>query len=266
LKNRLIIITALEIVSLLVLATIYYYGFDLQSGLNPAALTWGLPLGLAIIAVLVTGFLTWKGRSIKWGLGGLGFSMIVMAYFVIIASSYYYLLVISRAGSSQQDSMENKILGEVISENVANNKFVIIDPVTEVPELNIVEVQLILSPRSDDLMTLVNRFITINKISSQLSLNSSPRAGYYVDYGSEYKKYFKNLAEGWRMWRVFHPYISGCYRISQPYYDPESGYFLLFMDYTKNTIFRPGGFGNLYIYKYENNSPKLVETVPISIK
>jgi hypothetical protein len=96
---------------------------------------------------------------------------------------------------------------------------------------------------------LLERLMARNKKPARLTLTSSPKDGYLIDYGGKFGKYFRDGGGGWDRWFKENPKAHGSARVSLPAYDPKTGLVLIYMSVT---IDGRGGWGDLILYKYRD--------------
>jgi len=122
--------------------------------------------------------------------------------------------------------------------------FTVVDPYT-------VPVGIVPSIKLDDydIGNLVDLLLALNKESVRLSINSSPRDGYIIDYDGTYAKYFEEDGGGWREWHKDHPEAHGYTQISLPAYDKESGLVLVYQDIQSDYLV---GVGSIDVYRYKD--------------
>jgi hypothetical protein len=102
-------------------------------------------------------------------------------------------------------------------------------------------------------------FFELNEESAQLTLESCPEEGYYIDYDGMFAKYFDSMwSGGWAKWYDFHPYAAGYTEVSMPAYDSETGYIIVYIGTQYDSLI---GNGGIYVFKYEDGILTKIDTV-----
>jgi hypothetical protein len=249
------------------LAVLYYFGFDLQWGVTHTALTWGLPLVIASLLALTAGLLALNRKSIRWGIVGLGATVIVFIYYGIILFSFSYVLLLPDGVIEQTNTYpeQNNIIALALSDRFNNGGYTVINPETTIPDITSDRIDAQLSKQNYDFTNLLSTLFKINRTPVKLNLKSSPREGYYMDYNGMFSRYIDKHGGGWLRWRVFHPQVSGYTQVSLPAYDPQSGYVLIYMQHTRNSRFFGGG-SDIFAYQYKNGELTFIDVVNVSIQ
>jgi hypothetical protein len=99
----------------------------------------------------------------------------------------------------------------------------------------------------DEISNLIDELFLRNKESVRLSIKSSPKDGYIIDYDGTYAKYLEEC--GWREWHKGHSEAHGFTTISLPAYDKKSGFVLIYQDITSDDRV---GLGTLNAYRYKD--------------
>jgi hypothetical protein len=109
-----------------------------------------------------------------------------------------------------------------------------------------------------DVARLVDRLFERNKKTVRLSIKSSPKDGFVVDYDGIYEKYFKKDGGGWDKWYKENPKAHGSTTVSLPVYDQKSGLVLV---YTGTQAHWLAGSGWVILYRYEKGELKELNKV-----
>jgi hypothetical protein len=94
---------------------------------------------------------------------------------------------------------------------------------------------------------LVNRFFDRNKISARLTMKSSPRDGYIIDYEKE------KSDDGQINWNTKNQPIHGSTKVSLPVYDSKTGCLLVYKG-TQSEVLQ--GSGWVILAKFKNGNYK----------
>jgi len=148
---------------------------------------------------------------------------------------------------------ENTIISMILTEQFNNGGYTIVSPYTVMPERP--------DNTNPDYTNLIEHLFKINQTSEKLNLNSSPQNGYYIDYDEIFSRYQRiaGLSDVPLRWILFHPQAESSTKISKPAYDPETGYFLIYIQHVSSSIIRPGGSGGIYIYRYKDRELTLAD-------
>lgn len=255
-RKIVIILSVLNILAFILLAVTYYSGFGFQWGDASTALTWGLPVAIISLIVLIGGIFTWVKMNWKWGAYGLGAVVIIIIYIGVLFGSFSHVLLPKQV-QHENINIENKIISLVVADRLNNgntgNSYSIVKADTEMTidvALYANEIKERLDKQGYDFTNLIDSLIEVNQTSTRLEINSSIEDGYYIDYDGKLFNYlYKGGSDCWLIrWQWFRPQINGVTLVSRPTYDPETGYVLI-------TLFHMGShpsqnFGNIYAYKY----------------
>jgi len=255
-----------------VLGTLYFFSFDIQWGLTWQAVTFGLPL-LAGMALLVIDTISMiKKKSIKRGFRGFGVGWSAFIYTVLLLMFFNYLVVgAPRNGPKETvNTEENRILEIVLKEYFGGGPgYVVIEPNEKyywsfknyTPEIfESVKVQLInqyksnLKQEPDEIIvqsinSTFEKWVVANPARPHVTLESSPKDGYYIDYDGKFSRYFDG-GGGWIRWRLFRPGTACSVDISIPAYDPETGIIVMYIGTQGDYL---AGAGYIFVAKYTNN-------------
>lgn len=100
-----------------------------------------------------------------------------------------------------------------------------------------------------ELTKLVDLLFERNKIPVRLSLKSSPKDGYIIDYDGKYKKYFEKDGGSWEKWYEENPKANGWTHVSLPAYDSKTNIILVYIGTQSHG---EAGSGWVIAYKYKN--------------
>jgi len=105
---------------------------------------------------------------------------------------------------------------------------------------------------------LVDQLFERNKKVVRLTLKSSPKDGYLIDYDGKYEKYFKKDGGGWDKWYKENPKAYGNTTVSLPVYDRQTGLVLVYKGTQAHWL---AGSGFVILYRYEKGSLKELNKV-----
>jgi len=105
---------------------------------------------------------------------------------------------------------------------------------------------------------LVDRLFERNKRDVRLSIKSSPKNGYIVDYDGKYGKYFEKNGGGWEKWYKENPNAHGSTAVSLPVYDEKNGLVLVYKGTQSHWL---AGSGWIILYRYEKGELKELKKV-----
>jgi hypothetical protein len=255
----------LNVIAFVLLAAFFYFSFDLESGLIKAELSWGIPLILAAIFVLICGVLVWTKNNWKWGIYGLVPAILVSIYMFIILYSFSYVTLPSQVSLPQNSaySEENKILGLILANERYGNSYVVVGPVAKIRDLNSdrFNLQTIndeFKTRGYDFQKQLEQLVEINQKPIKLNLASN-------DYALRFDKYYKRWGSADYSSGSYHPQVLGYSQVSLPAYDPESGYVLLYSSFFSNIHGLPSGGSDIKAYMYRDGKIVYIVTAMISM-
>jgi hypothetical protein len=300
-----VIIVTISILALLFAATLCFFAFTYQWAVTWYALLLFIPLLVA--AVLVTLFIVYFFRRNKWrwGFASIGIALVLLAYTGLILWNYSYMVFHEPANNPvfTLDTDENRILTKWLSENMSIDKYyVVIAPDNDdygyfkdktPQEFNGYKSRLIdeykKSNKSDNatlqnLSGLFDKFIELNRQPWSVSIKSSLRDGYYINYEDTFNKYlpggfpvsrisyrkihydFKLFLWdrprldgfdifGWEDWRLYGRDFRARVDISLPVYDKDTGLFMIYMGWNSGGLM---GTGDIFLFKYDNNNLNLI--------
>lgn len=109
---------------------------------------------------------------------------------------------------------------------------------------------------------LIDRLFERNKKPVRLTIKSSPKDGYLIDFDGKYRKYFEKDGGGWEKWYKENPKAHGYTCVSLPVYDQKSGLVLV---YVGTQVHWLAGSGSVILYRYKNGKLKELKEVMIWI-
>jgi hypothetical protein len=264
----------LGVFNLIVVVASYYYGFDLQWGLHKSALTWGSPLLLSGVVILILIFLNIKQN--KWIIGAVGclIGFLAIAYFNILINSTDITFLDQDVNHPANTSLteEEKIVSLILSNrNKEPGHFIVVYPEKDFhfffgsnPQeseeyKNEIKKHIKYDPY---LSGMIDKLFELNKQPYKLSLPSNIQKGYYIDYPDKFKYYLpKKIYFGFQtppdsllnadymlFWREYHPLAEGPVGISKPYYDPKTG---LVLAYVEGIKFEQSANYAITVFKYQ---------------
>lgn len=254
----LVLLVILNIFAFLILGAMFFFGFDLQWGLNIPAITWGLPIFFGTIALLWILYLLIKRKKLLLGVYGICVAVGLNVYLGLLLFYCPSLLLPKQVNVPEQyfDSEENEIITLVLKNMDSSFGYTVVHPETSMGSSldasrvesykNIIKHEF--NTVDYDFSMLSDQFFKANEKPTLLNIRSSPEHGYYIDYDNRFTRYFQS-GFGWIQLRISHPFTAGMTEISLPAYDPKTGYFLISVGRQFDWL---AGFGAIYAYKYEN--------------
>ena len=162
----------------------------------------------------------------------------------------------SSAGGNYPESA-NRILALLLKIDHANGDYTVVSPETstgmgqlendEDRKNLIANITRNFNKGTSDFTRLATLFCDINSQSQRLTLESSTKDGYFIDYDGKFSQYFDKDGGGWEKLRQENPQARGMTNISLPAYDPQTGYVLVYMGTQYDWL---AGAGYMYLYKY----------------
>jgi hypothetical protein len=86
-----------------------------------------------------------------------------------------------------------------------------------------------------------------------LTIESSVKDGYLIDFDKKYEKYFEKGGGGWDKWYKENPKAHGSTTVSLPVYDQKAGLVLVYMGTQSHWL---AGSGWVILYRYQNGELK----------
>ena len=259
-----------NIIGFCILGIIYFYAFDLQWGVNRQAMTWGLPLLSGIVLLLIDTIFMIKKKNWKRGLRGFGIGWAAFIYTGILVWFFSYVLIAEPVHGPKEtlDTQENRILTLLLARDPSDGRKMIafVEPKTNTryikdyiyPSEEEVKVDLInkLVEKQGYNETLIwsvnmtfNKFIEINQSSVTLTVKSSIKDGYIIDYDVNSLRYFKSGGSGWERLNLFRRCVGGFLDVTIPAYDSDTGIVIVYLGWMGGPLFGEGG---IYVFKFEN--------------
>lgn len=225
------IIIVVNLLALAMIGLFYYYGFDLQWGLNRAAVTWGLPLIIALLVDLIALFLALKKQKWIWGIAGFAITILAIIYFHLLISTFSSVLLTGPAltPGNNPATEEGQILALFLAGSRHEDRYyTIVNPETALSGLESqkAEIKSYFGRYSPSFNILVDRLFELNQTPVRLGFKSSPQDGYYIDYEGKFARYLQEGGGGWQRLHQFRPRVSGFTTVSIPAFDAATGYVL----------------------------------------
>jgi hypothetical protein len=175
---------------------------------------------------------------------------------------------IVQAADNKATDEDNRILCLVLKRSFADGGFTVVDPETSLSHVAREDSEEIKQTKryvTEHLQTngivvtkLVDELFEHNRKPVRLTLQSSPKDGYVIDYDGKYAKYFDKDGGGWEKWYKENPKAHGNTTVSLPVYDRKTGLVLV---YTGTQSHWLAGSGWVILYKYENGELKEINKV-----
>jgi hypothetical protein len=232
---------AFNIIAFLILAVLYFYSSDLDSGINKEAFTWGLPLLIAAIFTLIGGIFTVTRKNWRWGVSSLAAAVAAFIYMGMVLHFCCYAFLAEPVNAPQESPLteEDKILALIISDKPYKTEddcsYNVVRPEAFLPYRGPPEPEELekykdyikeeFNEQGYDFDNLVDKLFELNKEPVRFTLKSSPKEGYYIDYDGKFDGY------GWFRFHLLRPHAAGFVYVSVPAYDAETGYVLAFYSY-----------------------------------
>ena len=281
-----ILLVAANLLAFCILGAWYFFAFDIQWGLTWQAATWGLPtlVGTALVIVCIVLYL--RRRKWKWGLAGIGVSIVTIICTGLILGFFSQNIVgVPKNGPEETpDTEENRILTLVLKEFFGGNSgYAVIHPEMHEriggisPEEREHAKEYIadhflytndgvvssLGIEDENVISLIDRFLEINQDPGKLTIPSSPEDGYYIDYDGRFSRYFQGGASGgWTRWRLTRPNAGPSVDLLLPAYDAESGLILMYIGMQGAPL---SGSGYIFLFQYADGEFKGLGSVMIWI-
>jgi hypothetical protein len=179
------------------------------------------------------------------------------------------LVLIIAGACATQDKMtdqEATILTLVLKQSFTDGGYTVVSPKARLLHVDTADsqevaerkkyIQVHLQTEGVDIAKLVDQLFERNKKAVRLSIKSSPKDGYIVDYDGKYEMYFKKDGGGWEKWYKENPIAHGSTTVSVPIYDEKSGYVLVYIGTQMHWL---AGAGWIILYKYEKGELKEVK-------
>jgi len=302
LKKQLIIavLVIVNLFALLALGLLYFFVYDLRFALNVNAIISGLPVVAGIAGVITLVFLLIKRKQLRFGVFGIAIAVILLPYLVVLMYHFPALVLPKPLNKHYIDSEENRLMALVLKDNSASSpSYDFVKPMTSSyfeswKAENVANLKKELNEDMKyrysvdfDFSKLIDQLIEANSQSVPLTIKSSFKDGYYIDYYDVMWKWTANFFEisekapfdevktsKWDFYHRINSRLADYYRER----DPDVGMFIRYPEDVFNTyhpnvsmtnvkISRPAydpetGYmlivyegdanGLIYTYKYEN--------------
>lgn len=180
-----------------------------------------------------------------------------------IIPNIFPLLFVSCSGKPARPIDDNTLIALALSGSYEDGGYTVVDPMTNANCLSMNDPQSAKQSKEfirkrmrfkeHDLTNLIDLLFERNKTPVRLTLASSPKDGFVIDYEGTYEKYFERDGGGWDKWYKENPKAHGFTRISLPAYDLESKLMLIC---TETQLDWEMGSGWLILYRFENGRLK----------
>ncbi len=167
------------------------------------------------------------------------------------------------AAENKATEEENTILTLVLKRSYADGGFTVVHPETGFSHVDSDEPKEVMQSKkyiAEHLRTngiivtkLVDQLFERNKRPVLLTIKSSPKDGYVIDFDGKFKKYFEKDGGGWDKWYKENPKAHGSTTVSLPIYDQKTGLVLV---YTGTQSHWLAGSGWIILYRYEKGQLK----------
>jgi hypothetical protein len=272
-KTKTIILCLANFLGIIVLGFIYYLAFFLWKGVSWQLVTFGLPLLIGLVFLVIDSIIMIKSNSVKRGWRGFAIGWIALIITIFVTNQLSYLIIPSPKNGPEQsaDTQENQLIRLLVDNkdsywhSFGTFSFFLVQPqfsdefVAKTPDAFNKEVSDITDHFTggnkqgkyldtysyEEISSLVNNFLKMNQDFTDLSLVSSPKDGYYIDYDKNVKIHYYGIQNEIR-WGLIYPSIGPEISISHPFYDEKTKLILVYLD----TVYT----GNIILFKYENNS------------
>ncbi len=192
----------------------------------------------------------------------------------IIAILVVLFVAIGNTGiaNDKPTDQESSIIIAVLKQSYSGGGYTVVTPETEITHLNLKDskeidvgkkyIKKYLQEFGEDVPKLVDRLFERNKSTFRLSIQSSPKDGYVVDYNRKYNKYFEKNGGGWEKWHKENPKAHGSTTVSLPVYDEKHKFVLIYKGSQTDWL---AGVGYILLYKYEKGELKELKKVMVWI-
>jgi hypothetical protein len=271
--TKTVILCVVNFIGFCVLGFIYFIAFDLQWGITWQMVTFGLPLLAGMVFLVINTVFMMQKKSLKRGWWGFGIGWGALIITMVITNLLSYAIIPSPKNGPDQsaDTEENYLIQMLISNKEScwhsykDFKFFLVQPqfsdefVADTSGVFDKEVSNITNHfigkngqgkyldtySYEDISSLVRNFLIVNQNTTYLTIKSSPKDGYYVDYDKRIKKQYYGIQNRIR-WGLLYQSIGPEISISHPFYDEKTGLMMVYFD--------TDSFGEIMLFKYENDS------------
>lgn len=163
---------------------------------------------------------------------------------------------------------ENKILSLVLKRSFEDGGYAVVNPETTLLNVKSDDPKEIKQSKryiAEHLQTngivvtkLVDRLFERNKKPVRLTLKSSPKEGYVIDFDGKYAKYFDKDGGGWEKWYKENPNAHGNTKVSLPVCDQKTGLVLVYSGTQSHWL---AGSGWVILYRYGKGELKEIGRV-----
>ena len=172
------------------------------------------------------------------------------------------------AADNKATNDENKILSLVLKRLFTDGGYTVVNPETRLPPLDSDDPKEIrhseryvtehLQTHGIAVKNLVDRLFDHNKKPVRLTIKSSPKDGYVIDFDGKYAKYFDKDGGGWERWYEENPKAHGSTNVSLPVYDKITGLVLVYIGTQSDWL---AGSGWIILYRYEKGELQEIQKV-----
>lgn len=178
--------------------------------------------------------------------------MITLAAMIFVALLMAYFVSAPESGAPQD---ENEILALVLRESFAQlDRYTVVNPQTQLGHFpqemeqtkqyiakNLITNGIVVPPQ------LIDDLIERNKEPVRLTLKSSLKDGYLIDFDGKYAKYFEKDGGGWGKLYEENPKACGYTTVSMPVYDKETRLILVYKGTQWGLL---AGRGSVFLCRY----------------
>lgn len=183
----------------------------------------------------------------------------------------FLMMSVVWAADNKTTDEENQILSLVLKRSFTDGGYMVVHPETTLShfwgsddpkEIARSKRNIVVGLQTNDIIAakLVDRLFERNQKPVRLTLKSSPKDGYVIDFDGKYANYFGKNGGGWEKWHKENPQAHGMTRVSLPAYDQKSGLVLVYSGTQSDWL---AGFGSVVLYKYDKGALKEIKTVPL---
>ncbi len=192
-------------------------------------------------------------------------------------SSFFVMVILAAsnacAGVDEQADQDNAILQLVLKTSFPDGGYTVVSPETSLSDMSSDQskegiesnkkfIYENLRVGGNEVYLMVERLLARNKMPTKLSIKSSAKDGYVVDYKREFKKYFRKGGGFWPRLHKEHPKVHGITTVSLPIYDEGSGLVLIYKGTQSDGLV---GAGHVILYKLENGQLNKLRSVMLWI-
>jgi hypothetical protein len=260
-----------NITGTIVLLSLYFFTFILQTGFGWSALTWGLPLIIGTVLLCADTVYMIRKNDLRRGLRGftIGWGAYIYIGLMLFFGASLMAVFPTYGPHETVEREENKVLEMVLKELYGHRiGYALVEPEISIGGLNNYQEGLAntkemllhelsrfikdgrLSIKYDDafvdidestIYDLVDKFVEVNRLPGTIGVKSSPLDGYYIEYKKESEYSYLN--------NIVRPMISPYVDLSLPAYDKNSGLIITYIGEQYGPLM---GQGRIFLLKYEN--------------